>query len=728
MGALFLLVAGLAFWVFAVTVAGKGMLTSEITFNGMVFWMAFLALSSAVSVKLLGDEQERGTMELLLTAPVSEAGIILAKSLAGFVLLLLLVLPAAMFPWLLRAVYPAWQGLDIPMWLVGVLLLVLVSGFMTLCGMFWSQVFRSQTAAMVATFLTGVMVVFRGSLRSWIGGTAADGSAGLVAVASHVTSFSTGMLDSRPVVFYITAGGILLFMNIRMLQLARFRRPAGGFNVAVSLVLAGVLAVLVNTIALLHPIRIDVGTLGAAPLPAAVVRTLETSKSPVRLVLLVPAGDPAAITARRVVEKYRYVHPSLKVEIVDPGIELARTRELVRHYTIRDSRVVVIASGQRFKVISLAELEHAARDDGRQGRRGAAFFTALDSALRSALMSVMVETAPVVYFLTGHEERDIGDFTPYRGYSEISGIIRDRHAEVRPLLLESTVPVTNDCSVLVVPGPARRLAAWEVAKIREFLARRGHLMVLLDSGLETGLEPLLEEWGVSLGQDRVLDSPLVSLLPGIRNRSAALGLGEVPVIRYGRHPIADPLDGLVSTFVVPRTVTPLAGIGTGGHISDLADKPRVTVLAESSARSWAEIDLNQNPPQFDEGYDRRGPVPLAVCVEKGVSSSLSMDIQPVRIVVVGDSQFAANKCLAGGNEAFFINALEWLLERGVDAPGPAGQDGLYALRIEGRMRGMTFLLVVIAMPGVMMALAAIVAMARRDGRTVSGTAGARRGP
>lgn len=727
MGAIFLVVAGLAFWVFAVTMAGKGMLTSEITFSGMLFWMALLSVSSAISVKLLGDEQDRGTMELLLTAPVSEGEVILAKSIAGFTLIMLLALPAGMFPWILRAVYPAWQGVDFAMWLVGILLLALVSGLVTLCGMFWSQVFRSQTAAMVATFLTGVMVIFRGSLRSWIGGTAADGSSGLVAVASHVSGFSSGMLDSRPLVFYVTAMGVLFFLNIRMLQLARFRRPSGGLNVAVSLVIAGILAALMNYIALLHPVRVDVSTIGSAPLSAVVARTLETIKAPARLILLVPAGDSAAITARRVVEKYRFVHPALQVEIVDQGSEMARTRELVGQYKIRESSVLVVSCGQRFKVLPLRTLEHSAQDGVRPGRLGATFSSALDSELRAALRAVTVETAPVVYFLTGHDERDISDFTEYRGYSEIAAIIRERHAEVRPLLLESSLPVTNDCSVLVVAGPARRLAAWEVAKLRDFLARSGHLMVLLDSGLETGLESLLEEWGVRLGQDRILDSQMPSLLPGSRDRSAALGLGEVPVIRYGKHPITDRLDGIISTFVVPRSVAPLAGNGIGGNISDQADKPRVTVLAETSAKSWAEVDFNQNPPQFNEGYDRRGPVSLAVCVEKGVSSQLSMDIKPVRMVVVGDSQFAANRCLTGANESFLINALEWLLERDDHVPATTGQGGLYTLQIEGRGRILTFLLIVVAAPFVMIGLAFFVAMVRRDRRAGRASAGGKKG-
>jgi len=256
MATVFLAVSGLVFWMFAVTMAGKGMLTSEITFSGMLFWMALLAVASAVSVKLLGDDQEQGTIELLLTAPVTELHVILAKTLAGFVLIMILAVPAVIYPWILRAAYPAWRGMDVPMWLAGVLLLALMAGLMTLAGLFWSQVFKRQTAAMVATFLTGAMVVFRGSVRSWIGGGAADGSSGFVAVASHISSFVSGMVDSRAVVFYVTAMAVLLFLNVRLLQLSRYRRAGGRANVVLSFFLAVILAGLVNYVALLHPFRV----------------------------------------------------------------------------------------------------------------------------------------------------------------------------------------------------------------------------------------------------------------------------------------------------------------------------------------------------------------------------------------------------------------------------------------------------------------------------------------
>lgn len=718
MACVYLAVTGIAFWMFAVTMAGKGLLTSEITFSGMMFWMAFLAVVSAVSTRLLGDEMERGTLELLLTAPVGEPEIILAKWGAGVQLTLLMALPAVIYPWLLRVIYPGWHGLEPAMWFSGLLLVGLITGLMTLVGMFWSQLFRRQTLAMVATFLSGILLVFRGSMRSWIGGGGVDGSTGFVAVASHVASFAAGLVDSRAIVFYLSAMAVLLFVNVRILQLARYRRSLGGVNVAVSFFLAWILAGMVNYIALLHPLRIDVSMLGESPLSEPVVKALESLKTPARVTLLAPLGEPLANAARRVVEKYRHVHSALEVHVVDEGTDLVRTRELVGQYRIRESSVLIVSCGTRYRVLPLSLMERRQEGRPRPGQRGATFSSTLDAALLSALFAVSQESQPVVYFLTGHNERSLSDFTDNRGYSEIAGIIHNHHAELRPLLLDAGAQVTNDCSVLVIAGPAGSLAAWETARIRDYLVRGGRLMLLLDSGSATGLESLLEEWGIRLGQNRVIDSRITGLLPGSRERASMLGMGEVPVIHYGAHPVTEGLDGVVTTFVLPRSVESLPGNGGSGSLNDLVDKPRVTALAFSSDRSWADVDFGQNPPRYNEGYDRQGPIPVGVAVEKGVSSEITMDIKPIRMVVIGDSQFAANRCLTGGNETLFVNALEWLLDRTTQGAVLQGQKGLYTLEIDASGRQLTFLVIVVGPPLICAGFLVWVLVTRRDRRTL----------
>jgi hypothetical protein len=88
----------------------------------------------------------------------------------------------------------------------------------------------------------------------------------------------------------------------------------------------------------------------------------------------------------------------------------------------------------------------------------------------------------------------------------------------------------------------------------------------------------------------------------------------------------------------------------------------------------------------------------------------------VRLVVFGDSQFAANRGLVGGNRRLFMNAMEWLMERESPLPGVAEERGLYDLRLPLGKQWLAFVLTVLALPGLLLLLAGVVAVIRRDRR------------
>lgn len=717
-GAAFHLVAGFAFWVFAVTMQGKGLLTTEITFGGMIFWMAVLAVVSTLACRLMGEEQDRGTLELLLTAPVRESELVAAKFAAGLYLGLLVVVPATTYPWMMRLIFPGWTGISLSAWVPGVLLLVLVVALVTALGLFCSMVFRRHATALVATFLVSVLVVFRGALRSWIGGEAVDGSTGLMEVASHVSVFAGGMIDGRAVVFHVSVVGSLLFASVRLLEFGRYRRPAGALNLGVSLALVAVLAIMINLVALAHPARLDLGARSGDAVPAGTRRVLSAVRMPVKAILLAPVSDPLSRKARHLLERYQSLQPLVTLERVDPETDLARARQLVRQFHIREAGVVILEGNGRQKMVSLKALEQAQRGRKKSGHRGSTFASALGIELTAAVQTVSREALPVVYFLTGHGERDPRRFDDFSGYSQIATAISGRQAEVRTLTLDAAAGVPADCAALVVAGPARPLSVSEVSRIREYLGGGGRMMALLDSGVESGLEGLCAEWGLRLGNDRVMETPAASLLPDDRERSGAAGLGHVAITQYGEHPVTLSLGPMVCTLVLPRSVTASQATAPARSLNDLADRPLATILAWSGAASWAETDMRQSPAQFNEGYDARGPIPVAACVEKGMVSPIAMDLRPVRVVVIGDSQFAANRCLAGGNEGLFLNALEWLLDRAATGEADGALPGVYALSIEGSQRLTTFVAVVIVIPLAGGVMALLVAVTRRDRRAV----------
>jgi hypothetical protein len=192
-------------------------------------------------------------------------------------------------------------------------------------------------------------------------------------------------------------------------------------------------------------------------------------------------------------------------------------------------------------------------------------------------------------------------------------------------------------------------------------------------------------------------------------------MGEVLLTTYGLHPVTRGLEALVSTLTLPRPVEPGDGV-VSGRQTDQIDRPQAVRLALTSRKSWMETDMERQPPQFNEGYDRRGPLSVAVAVEKAGRSAIKMDIRPVRLVVIGDSQFAANRCLTGGNRLFFLNAVDWLLEREASEAVSSAGDGMFDMKLSPEMRWPAFLLSAAMWPLLMLVLAVLVGMARRDVR------------
>ena len=717
MAAAFLFAVGASFCGLALTGAGRGLLTTELTFGSAAFWIALLGLVSVCAPRAFAEERESGTLELLLTAPVRDGEVVLSKYASLLFWLGLLCLLAAAPPWLLRALYRNWSGFDAGAWVAGAVQMGLAVSVVTAAGLLASLLFRGQAAAAVVTFLAGGALIFGAGVRPWLGFEGQGAFVRAIEPRLALELFASGILDSRWIVLCVSSAAVVLFAAVRFLEWARFRQWKEGLNALLSVALAAVLAAMANGISSRHFARWDCSSWRAQGLAGRTVEILRAVKAPVGITLVGPASDRRVREARRLLERGMDVCRFLTVVHVDPQVDLAKTRELAQAFGLREADVMVVESRGRHTVLPLKEAGPApgAAPGGPEGLQDGA--RGLEGAIASAVYALTRETVPGVGFLAGQGERSVEDFADYSGYSEIASLIRRRQAAVGTCSLEGG---SNDCSVMVVAGPARSLTAWEVGKLREQLARGVRLLFLLDAGRETGVEPLLAEWGLKVGNDRIVEAAGTSIAPESKWRTASRGLGEVHASTYGRHPIAAGLEGLVTTFYLPRSVEPIRGEESGKNLTDIADRPRATALVLSSAASWADTDFVESPPRFSEGLDRRGPISMAACVEKGASSPIAMDLKPVRLVVFGDSQFAANRCITEGNLRLFMNALEWLLdEEHPLAPG-ARRPGVFDLTLSPAGKGMTVGAVLAGLPGLMALTGVVVLLLRRDRRTVKG--------
>jgi hypothetical protein len=403
---------------------------------------------------------------------------------------------------------------------------------------------------------------------------------------------------------------------------------------------------------------------------------------------------------RLLLETYRAtaegVKPAkLRVELVDPDRELGRARELSARYDLHQANVVVFDAGGRRKYVEakdLTDVEYTLRGTTALDKKVVGFKA--EEAFSSAILSVSQTVVPVVYMLSGHGECDPMDYGPFFGYSSIARAIRRDNIALKTFTLDQH-GVPADAAAVIVARPERRLSQAELDMLASYLLNRGgRLVCLLDPGVRTGLEPLLLEWGVKLSADVVVGVTLTGR--------------ELLISDYGDHSASRQMRKLVTVFYTPRSVEPLT-TGTVG-----VDRPQVTALALTTEDSWAETDLKQHPPKFDAAVDRRGPISVAVAVEKG--SGAAVGLRPTRIVVFGDSAFVANDALetgSGANREFFLNALNWLLEREtVLAIGPK-KPGVWSLDMDRRSLRMAYIYIVGVMPAVFAALGLIVWFRRR---------------
>ena len=430
-------------------------------------------------------------------------------------------------------------------------------------------------------------------------------------------------------------------------------------HVLISISLAVLLLGMVNYLASQYHARRDLSWQKYYGLGDKTKSLLASLKGEVEVVSFARRSHPLYNDVKYLLKEYEYQAAGidglkLHVVMVDPDRDLVRTRELAGRYEITEPNVVVFEMGGRRKYVDVSQiaqneykLEGAAATKKMVGFRG-------EEAFSSALQSVSQGKSPVVYFLKGHGERDLVDFNPNSGYSRVGTLMHRDNIELKPLLLAERQRVPEDCSALVIAGPERRFATAEVDLIKDYLTKSGRVLLMVDSGAATGLEDLVASWGLRLATDVVVDP------------SRTLTGRELFVAQYGDHPVTRRLNNLAVVFYAPRSVTPVTPVTPAGGAEAQPDRPRVTVLASSTAQGWSDANPSASPVQFDKGIDQPGPVPVAAAVEKGAIGGIDVQIRPTRLIVIGDADFVSNGALnagVGGNVDFFLSCLNWLLER-----------------------------------------------------------------
>ena len=236
-------------------------------------------------------------------------------------------------------------------------------------------------------------------------------------------------------------------------------------------------------------------------------------------------------------------------------------------------------------------------------------------------------------FLTGNGERKARDASGL-GLSSWAGQLRARGFTVTSANISARAVAPQTAGVLVIADPRVRFLAGEVKTLEGFVKAGGNLLVMLEPGHAEGLSPLLKRLGVRLRKGYAVD-PASSLLTG----------ASPDFIAIRHYPNLGPVRGMHLVTVFPTAaalaLTPVHGL-----------KP-VPVLA-TGADAWTEearLTGLVSPPA--------GTSPSVVTIGAALERPGKNARQ--RLVVLGDSDFAANSYIGeGGNLALAMNLANWL--------------------------------------------------------------------
>lgn len=215
----FLLITGLFLWVFQ---SDFNLLSYGYANLDGLFILApwvFLFLVPAITMRSFAEENRTGTIEMLLTKPLSDSQIIMAKFLAGVTLVLLSLLPTAVYYYSVYRLGLPMGNLDTGGILGSYIGLFLLSSSFVAIGVFCSSVTNNQILAFIlSVFLCGFIYIAFDFIFSLSLFGAIDLFIQRLGMASHYSSLSRGVIDTRDILYFLSV--IALFLSMTKLVLA----------------------------------------------------------------------------------------------------------------------------------------------------------------------------------------------------------------------------------------------------------------------------------------------------------------------------------------------------------------------------------------------------------------------------------------------------------------------------------------------------------------------------
>jgi ABC-type uncharacterized transport system involved in gliding motility auxiliary subunit len=399
--------------------------------------------------------------------------------------------------------------------------------------------------------------------------------------------------------------GILRFFSKRSSQL--------GTNTTILSVVVIAILVLVNFVGFRHHKRFDLTTEKLYTLSDQTKQVVGGLQKDVTIVRF--DKSPNAALDDQMAE-YTSLSRHLKFQNIDPQ----QKPEVAQQYGATRMGDVILASGPRKE-----HLETGATSE---------------EDITGAIIKVTQDKVKTVCFVTGHGEKSLTD-DGEDGYSHLDAGLKKENYVTRTLNLVSENGVASDCSVVVVAGPTQQFFPQEAEMLDKYLAGTGKALILVDPQTDPKLGEIFQAWNTNVGDNVVIDASGMGRL---------LGAGPaIPLVTtFGQSPITRNFTNVMVFFPLARTVS-------------TADKsktdPQIVELLKTSPQSFTVPNLKQGQNELTFNPKTAGPLSL------GVAASRKAEGGEARLVVIGNSAFAANPYVGlQKNGDLFYNTIDWLVQ------------------------------------------------------------------
>lgn len=601
--------------------------------SGIIF--IFIISIPILTMKVLAEERKQKSDQLILTAPISVAKIVVGKFLA---LGLVFTIPVAII-----SIYPIILKMFGTILLlesyVAILAFYLYGLTCISIGIFVSSLTESQVIAAVISFIVLFLCYVMSGISNMISTTGNLLTKILSAfdLVSRFDNLLMGTFDIKSIVYYFTVILLMLILTTQSIQKRRYSISvksirSGAYSLAM-VVISIVISVVVNLWVGVIPSQYTTFDVTANKLYSLTEETkgiMNTLRTNVSIYVLANENSLDA-TLKKTLEQYEELSDYIEVTYVDPTIN----PKFHTQYTDAEisGNSLIVTSEKRSKVIEYHSIYESSIDYSTYSSTVTGYDG--EGQISSAISYVISENMPKMYIIEGHGELSFEQ--------NFINTITKSNVEYETINLLKYDSVPEDAECIVVNAPTSDFSEDDTNKILNYLENGGNALII-----STWTEELMTNF------DKLLDYYQISIVDGIVMEADADAYYQSPFYLLPDITYDDITSSVNDTYVfVPYA----QGIVLP---EEAEDELSLTPFLTTSDDAYARSNITETMEYSKQNDDIDGPFVLGI---KAVKTNA--DSESVAVIYSSENIFtdAADSMVSGANMNLLVGSLSVLIDK-----------------------------------------------------------------